>query len=133
MLRPYLAVYVKFSRCALFTKATPTNISICHDFNCHINERETPKTCLTNHKSFISHHITPLVINSLGGGHTHTCILTSRTKAISRNQLHASLWPAHAWFNKIICTQMVMHCSTIQGYGINQVNTVCRGEYPTPI
>ena len=40
--------------------------------NCHINERETPKTCLTNHKGSISHHITPLVINSLGGGHSHT-------------------------------------------------------------
>jgi len=30
------------------------------------------KTCLTNHKGSISHHITPLVINSLGGGDTHT-------------------------------------------------------------
>jgi len=45
---------------------------IRHDFNCHINERKTPTTCLTNHKSSISHHITPLVIHSLGGGHTHT-------------------------------------------------------------
>jgi len=31
-----------------------------------------PTTCLTNHKSPISHHIMPLVINNLGGGHTHT-------------------------------------------------------------
>ena len=29
----------------------------------------------------------PLVINNLGGGHTHTH--TSQTKAISRNQLYA--------------------------------------------
>jgi len=28
--------------------------------------------CLANHKGSISHHIMPLVINSLGGGHTHT-------------------------------------------------------------
>jgi len=41
-------------------------------FNCHINKRKTPKTCLTNHKDSISHHITWLVINSLGGRHTHT-------------------------------------------------------------
>jgi len=45
---------------------------ICHGFNCHINERETPKTCLINHKGSISHHITPLVIKSLGGRDTHT-------------------------------------------------------------
>ena len=30
------------------------------------------KTCLTNHTQSISHHITPLVINGLGGGHTDT-------------------------------------------------------------
>ena len=30
------------------------------------------KTYLTNRMGSISHHITPLVINSLGGGHTHT-------------------------------------------------------------
>jgi len=42
----------------------------------------------------------PLVINSLGGGHTHThtSILTSRTKVISRNQACTSWRPAHAWF-----------------------------------
>ena len=110
-LRPYLALYVQFLRRALFTKATPTNYTIRYDFNCHINERETPTTCLTNHKSSISHHITPLVINSLGGGHTHThththarthaSILTSWTKAISRNQSRAGLRPTRAWFNKI--------------------------------
>ena len=30
------------------------------------------ETCLTNHTRPISYHITPLVINALGGGHTHT-------------------------------------------------------------
>ena len=30
------------------------------------------RTFLTNHIGSISHHITPLVINSLGGRHTHT-------------------------------------------------------------
>jgi len=67
----------------------------CHDFNYHINERETPKTCLTNHQGSISHHIMPLIINSPGvdtQAHTHTHILTLRTKAISRN--HAGMrWP----------------------------------------
>jgi len=69
---PYRALYMQFSRHALFIKATPISYRINHDFNCHINERETPKTCLTNHKGSILHHIMPLVINSLGDGHTHT-------------------------------------------------------------
>jgi len=72
ILQPYLALYEQFSRYALFLKATPTNYRIRHDCNCYVNERETPKTYLTNHKGYISHHITPLVINSLRGGHTHT-------------------------------------------------------------
>jgi len=71
-IQPYLALYVQFSQHTLCIKAMPTNYTIRHNFNCHINERETPKTCLTNHKGSISHHIMPLVINSLGGRHTHT-------------------------------------------------------------
>jgi len=32
-----------------------------HNFNCHINERETPKTCLANHKGSIAYHFMPLL------------------------------------------------------------------------
>jgi len=57
-------------------------IWIHHDFNCHINEKETPKTCLTNHKGsvYIYHTIIimPLVINSLRGRDTHTHTHTYR-------------------------------------------------------
>jgi len=67
---------VQFWQHALFSKVTPTDYRVHHNFNCYINERETPKTCLTNHKGSISHHITLLVINSLGGGHTNTQIHT---------------------------------------------------------
>ena len=44
---------------------------------------------------FISHHITPLVINSLGGGHTntHTDVCT---ETISRNQAA----PACVWCDR---------------------------------
>jgi len=86
-----------------FYKGHAHQLKACHDFNSYINEKETPKTCLTNHKGSISHHITPLVINSLRGGHTHThaSILTLWTKAISRNQLCAGLWLERAWFNKL--------------------------------
>jgi len=55
-------------------KAPPTNYMIHYNFNYYINEREKPKICLTYHKGSISHPIMPLVINSLGGGHTHACI-----------------------------------------------------------
>ena len=48
----------------------------------------------------------PLVINSLGGGHTHvnthTHTQTIHTGSILRNQVLASLWPVHAWFKKRI-------------------------------
>ena len=64
---------------------------------------------LTNHMGSISHHITPLVINSLGADtytnthtqtHTHTqAYRRSRTEAILRNQAHASHRPVRAWFN----------------------------------
>jgi len=77
---------VQFSWRALFTKATPTNYTIRQDFNCHTNERETPKICLTNHKGSISHHITLLVIKSI---------------ADKSNFKKPVLWPARAWFNKI--------------------------------
>ena len=48
----------------------------------------------------ISCHITPLVINSLGGGHRHTH-KDIRTETILRNQASVALWPAHAWFKNI--------------------------------
>ena len=34
--------------------------------------------------------------NSLGDG--HTCITTSAQKHFQKNQVCASLWPAHTWF-----------------------------------
>jgi len=71
LLQPYLVLYVQFSQWAMFLKATPTNYRIRHNLNYYINERETPKTCLTNHKNSISHHITLLVINILVGRHTN--------------------------------------------------------------
>ena len=55
------------------------------------------RTYLTNHMESISYHIMPLVINSLGGRHTHkqTCIPTFVVKAILRNQARQ---PVCAWF-----------------------------------
>ena len=52
------------------------------------------RTYLINHVGSISHHITPLVIKSLEGGHTHKHTHTHtdvHTETILRNQ-------AAAWF-----------------------------------
>ena len=51
---------------------------------------------------FISHHIVPLAIDSLGRGHTqtHTCMHAYRNphkKGILKNQECAGLWSACAW------------------------------------
>ena len=88
---------------------TPT---IDTDCSCHIYSL---RTYLTNRMGFISHHITPLVINSLGGGHIHTRIL-SRTEAILRNQACASRRPVRAWFkNNCLLKFFVVEGSTLKG------------------
>jgi len=63
-LQPYLALYMQFSRSSLFTKAMPTNyIDLSQLQLLYKQKKKTPKTCLTNHKGSVSHHIMPLVIN----------------------------------------------------------------------
>ena len=66
------------------------------------------KTNLTNHMRSISHHITPLVIKSLGGGHTnthtHTCIQTLVDRSNSKNQAHSGQASAPGLKIKILCT-----------------------------
>ena len=47
---------------------------------------------------FISHQITPLVINSLRGGHTHTHILTICTGSILWNRVRTDSRLVRAWF-----------------------------------
>ena len=44
------------------------------DYSCH-------RTYLTNCIGFISHHITPLVIYSLGGGHTRIQTFANRSNS----------------------------------------------------
>ena len=47
------------------------------------------RTFFTNHMGSISHHMTPLVNNSLGGRHTQTRLPTFADKVILRNQARA--------------------------------------------
>jgi len=67
---------MQFLWCTLFTKATPTKYIDLPWFQLPYKQKQKPKPCLTNHKGSISHPITSLVINSLGGGHTHTYMHT---------------------------------------------------------
>ena len=64
------------------------------DYNCHINAVE-----LVYNQSY-GVHITTLVINRLGGGHTdtHTDIYTEK---ILRNQAHTGQRPEHSWFKNL--------------------------------
>ena len=67
----------------------------------------------------ISRHISPLVINSLGCGHTHARIPTIRTGSILRNQARTSHRPARAWFNKGSGLSRIAHlCIYVIDYGI---------------
>ena len=65
------------------------------------------RTCLINRLESISHHITPLVINSLGGGHTQTHTHTDvHTETILRNHLRAwfkNNWIEHyhSWYSRV--------------------------------
>ena len=72
------------------TKAMPIHFI---NGKCHIKKliRKSPKTCLTNLIGSISHHIMLLIIIALRADPhrgTQAHILTSQTKAISKNQVH---------------------------------------------
>ena len=64
------------------TKAMPISDT---NYNCNITA--ITELILTNHIGFISHHITPLVINSLGGEHTHTHTQT-QTHTLKHTHTH---------------------------------------------
>ena len=69
------------------------------------------RTCLTNRMESI--YIKPLVINSLGFGHTH--ILTIRTGSILRNQARAGLGLVPAWFKNKSILGWLLHMTWICG------------------
>ena len=61
------------------------------------NKLESCRMGLTNHtQPIISHHITPLVINDLGGGHTNTHTNT-RMKTVSRFLFRTLGLNEHYW------------------------------------
>ena len=75
-------------------KAMPIN---GNDYSCHITA--AARTCSTDRMESISRHITPLVNNTLGGGHTNTHTYTDIcTETISG----ALALGRHAWFKKLI-------------------------------
>ena len=82
------------------TTRTNSKVTLIND-----NDYSCCRTCLTNRMGSISRHITLLVINNLGGGHTHTHIHThthKHTYRHPRNQVSAGLWPARAWFKNTL-------------------------------
>ena len=64
------------------TKVTPTDNT---DYSFH-HRYSNHRTYSTNHMGFISYHITPLVINSLGA-ETHTHVFADRSNSIPPSEL----------------------------------------------
>ena len=82
-----------FTTCCI-NKAMPIN------GKCHIKQLragKSCKTCLTNHTWSISHHITPVVINTLSGGHRDTHIPTCKPRKPGVRR------PTHALFKINFC------------------------------
>ena len=92
---------------------TPTNDT---DYSCH--NYKSHRTYLTNLMGSISHHIMPLVINSLGGGHTHVNTHTYayrhlQTEAILRTAMYGVIVPvADQWNNSACFLEKPQCCQT---------------------
>jgi len=85
----------------LFINAMPTKYKICHDFNCHINEREISKSS-TNHKGSISCHWL-LIVSGRGHTHAYRHRGPSNFKKLGVHQQR----PESAWF-KILYGHLVV-------------------------
>ena len=75
------------------TKATPIQFI---NGKSHVKKRRGHKTALSGYYTYLSHDL--LLMSS--GVDTHTYTSTFMDEMISRNQAHAGLWLAHAWFKK---------------------------------
>ena len=84
--------------------ATPINFI---NGKCHYKQLKAGiscETCLTNHTWPISHHITPLVINALGGRHTDTYTQTHipmREPKQFQETRYTRQKAMYAWFKNI--------------------------------
>jgi len=79
-------------------------------FQLHVNKGKRPKACLTNHKGSISHPVTPLVINRLGGGHAHTHTYSHCGQKQFQETSHTLARLVHTWLKNykklhtLLCT-----------------------------
>ena len=82
------------ARRAWLIRPLPPSPLILFNYRRHLNDLKSNTICLTNHTKPKSRHITPLVINSLAGGHTHTHThtYTAQKKAMLGSQARG--WPA---------------------------------------
>ena len=111
----YLSFLGRHLQCAV-TKAMPIHFI---DGKCHIKTQNSVKSCKTdlpNH-AWLSHHITPLVIASLGGGYTdtqtHTHMLTCELKQFQKSR-HT---PACSW-----------HASSLKSRSSNRRHSLCESH-----
>ena len=84
------------------------------------NKLKTCRTGLINHTWPISHHITPLVINALRGGHIHTQTHTNmRTNQFQETRCTR---PVLSWFNSLPLLT-AMYSSNISSF-ISMLNSL---------
>ena len=97
-------LWLAFTTCCV-NMATPIHFINSKHHIKYLKAGKSRKTCLTNHTWPISHHITILVINGLGSGHSckHT---DTRAKAISRNQARAVHLVKNLFSAKIITVKV---------------------------
>ena len=90
------------------------------------------RTYLTNHMGSISHHITPLVINSLGGGHTHIQTFAA-DRSNSKKPGVRRLQPARSWFNnwQVKDWQMAFYLLTFPTLNSAHVRYTCTHLFDT--
>ena len=72
-------------------------------------ERETPKTCLTNHKGSMSHHIMPLVINSLPLSKCLLPLFLNETLAFISDIFPCNLDKYCISLENVLCQGVILH------------------------
>ena len=114
------------ARRAWLIRPLPPSPSILFNYRHYLNDLNSSRICLTNHTKPKSHHITPQVINSLGGGHTDTHAHTHMHAYRLHGQKAMLRGQAGAWLNKKGEFISLKYHETLLKYRLPSLTTVIR-------